>query len=175
MRELEDKCVTVAMDEFDLKILSELQADGRLTNSELADRIALSASQCSRRRARLEQEGVISSYHANLDRSKVGLDLLVVIRVTLATHNRDNARRFSDLVNRLPEVMEAFALTGAMDYHLKVATNGLPDLSRLVNDVLLPHESVQHLETSIVLDTIKAHGKLPLHGASERRLPIAHE
>ena len=150
------------LDSFDLKILEALQKDGRLTNNELADRIALSASQCSRRRSRLEAEGYIQGYQARLDRQKVGLDLLVVVSVTLATHNRDNARRFAALVNDLPEVLEAYALTGEMDYHLKVATRGLAGLSRFVNDVLLPHDSVQHVKTSIVLDTLKSFEGLPV-------------
>ena len=150
------------LDVFDLKILDALQKDGRLTNNELAERIALSASQCSRRRSRLEAEGYIQGYLARLDRQKVGLDLLVVVSVTLATHNRDNARRFAALVNDLPEVLEAYALTGEMDYHLKVATRGLSGLSCFVNDVLLPHDSVQHVKTSIVLDTLKQFEGLPL-------------
>ena len=150
------------LDSFDLKILEALQKDGRLTNNELADRIALSASQCSRRRSRLEAEGFIRGYQARLDRQKMGLDLLVVVSVTLATHNRDNARRFAALVNDLPEVLEAYALTGEMDYHLKVATRGLAGLSRFVNDVLLPHDSVQHVKTSIVLDTLKSFEGLPV-------------
>jgi Lrp/AsnC family leucine-responsive transcriptional regulator len=151
------------LDMFDLRLLQELQRDGRLTNNELGERIALSPSQCSRRRTRLESEGFIRGYQANLDRQKLGLDMLVVISVTLATHNRDNARRFSQLINGLPEVLEAYALTGEMDYHLKVATRGLTDLSRFVNDVLLPHESVQHVKTSIVLDTLKTFEGLPVH------------
>jgi Lrp/AsnC family transcriptional regulator, leucine-responsive regulatory protein len=159
---MEFRRMTDDLDAFDLKILEALQKDGRLTNNELADRIALSASQCSRRRSRLEAEGYIQGYQARLDRQKMGLDLLVVISVTLATHNRDNARRFSALINDLPEVLEAYALTGEMDYHLKVATRGLSGLSRFVNDVLLPHDSVQHVKTSIVLDTLKSFEGLPL-------------
>jgi DNA-binding Lrp family transcriptional regulator len=150
------------LDGFDLRLLKELQKDGRLTNNELGERIALSPSQCSRRRMRLESEGFIRGYQATLDRQKLGLDMLVVISVTLATHNRDNARRFSELINTLPEVLEAYALTGEMDYHLKVATRGLTDLSRFVNDVLLPHEAVQHVRTSIVLDTLKSFEGLPV-------------
>ena len=150
------------IDSFDARILQELQRDGRLTNNELAERVALSASQCSRRRARLEDEGFIVGYQANLARRKLGVDLLAIILVTLATHNRDNARRFALLVNRLPEVLEAYALTGEMDYQLKVVTRDLGDLSRFVNEVLLPHESVQHVRTSIVLDVLKEFGALSL-------------
>ncbi len=94
------------LDGFDRKILAALQSDGRLTNIELSERIALSASQCSRRRTRLEAEGFIRGYQANLDPDRLGLSLLVVISVTLATHNRDNARRFAQLVNGLPEVLK---------------------------------------------------------------------
>jgi DNA-binding Lrp family transcriptional regulator len=143
------------LDKMDLKLLAELQKDGRLTNNELSDRIALSPSQCSRRRTRLEAEGYISGYHAAIDRQKLGLGLMVVISVTLATHNRDNAKRFGELLADLPEVLEAYALTGEMDYHLKVVTRDLNDLSRFVNDVLLPHDSVQHVKTSIVLNVLK--------------------
>ncbi|WP_395446447.1 Lrp/AsnC family transcriptional regulator (plasmid) [Aminobacter sp. UC22_36] len=150
------------LDQFDLKILRELQIDGRLTNNELSEKIALSASQCSRRRARLEAEGYIRGYQAMLDRERLGLDLLVVISVTLATHNRDNAQRFARLVNDLPEVLEAYSLTGEMDYHIKVVVRGLSDLSRFVNEVLLPHDSVQHVKTAIVLTTLKQFGPLPI-------------
>jgi len=150
------------LDSFDLHLLDKLQRDGRLTNNELGDLIALSPSQCSRRRTRLEADGYIRGYQAVLDRRKLGIEMLVVISVTLATHNRDNARRFAQLVNGLPEVLEAYALTGDMDYHLKVAIRGLEDLSRFVNDILLPHDSVQHVKTSIVLDTLKSFEGLPL-------------
>lgn len=143
------------LDPYDLKILAELQRDGRLTNNELGEKIALSPSQCSRRRSRLEAEGFILGYQAIVRREKIGLELLVVISVTLATHNRDNAQRFARLIRSLPEVLEAYSLTGEMDYHIKVACRGLADLSRFVNDVLLPHESVQHVKTSIVLETLK--------------------
>lgn len=150
------------LDGFDLKLLAELQRDGRLTNNELSDRVALSPSQCSRRRVRLEAEGLITGYHAALDSTKLGLDLLAVISVTLATHNRDNAKRFAKLVCGLPEVLEAYALTGEMDYHLKVVAPDLASLARFVNEVLLPHESVQHVRTAIVLDRLKAFGGLPV-------------
>lgn len=158
----EKHAVNETLDRFDLRLLRELQRDGRLTNNELSERIALSASQCSRRRARLETEGFIRGYQAMLDRERLGLELLVVISVTLATHNRDNAQRFARLVNDLPEVLEAYSLTGEMDYHLKVVVRGLSDLSRFVNEVLLPHDSVQHVKTAIVLNTLKQAGPLPI-------------
>lgn len=150
------------IDKFDRKILALLQADARLTNNDLSERVNLSASQCSRRRQRLEEAGLIQGYRAVLDRERLGFPLVNVISVTLATHNRDNARRFAELLRGLPEVQEAHALTGEMDYVLKVVTRDLKSLSEFVNDVLLPHESVQHVKTAIVLETLKEGGPLPL-------------
>ncbi|MCT8999788.1 Lrp/AsnC family transcriptional regulator [Chelativorans intermedius] len=150
------------IDSYDRKILSLLQADGRLTNNDLSERVNLSASQCSRRRQRLEEEGLIRGYRAELDRERLGFALVNIITVTLATHNPDNARRFADLVARLPEVQEAYALTGEMDYILKVVTPDLKSLSEFVSAVLLPHESVQHVKTAIVLETLKEQAALPL-------------
>ena len=100
------------MDDFDIKILRALQEDGRLTNNDLAEEVGLSPSQCSRRRAALEEEGVIASYHAVLSSEVVGLDVLVFVHVTLATHSPDNAQRFAALVESLDEVQEAYSLTG---------------------------------------------------------------
>lgn len=150
------------IDKFDRKILALLQADARLTNNDLSERVNLSPSQCSRRRQRLEEVGLIMGYRAVLDRERLGFPLVNVISVTLATHNRDNARRFAELLRGLPEVQEAHALTGEMDYVLKVVTRDLKSLSEFVNDVLLPHESVQHVKTAIVLETLKEDGPLPL-------------
>lgn len=150
------------IDLFDRKLLALLQHDGRLTNAELAEKVNLSPSQCSRRRQRLEETSVIRGYRAELDRDRLGFGFVNIISVTLATHNRDNARNFRSLVSRLPEVQEAHALTGEMDYFLKVVTPDLKALSEFVNQVLLPHESVQHVKTAIVLDTLKDSSALPI-------------
>lgn len=151
-----------SIDQFDRKILALLQGDARLTNNELSERVNLSPSQCSRRRQRLEEEGFIEGYRAVLNRDRLGFGLVNVVTVTLATHNRDNARRFAALIDRLPEVQEAHALTGEMDYILKVVTRDLKSLSEFVNGVLLPHDSVQHVKTAIVLETLKETGDLPI-------------
>jgi DNA-binding Lrp family transcriptional regulator len=109
-----------------------------------------------------ETEGFIRSYRAEIDRTRLGFGFMTIVSMTLATHNRDNAKRFAKLVASLPEVLEAHSLTGEMDYALKVVTPDLPALSRLVNDRLLPHESVQHVHSAIVLETLKDFAGLPL-------------
>ena len=150
------------LDKTDRKILALLQEDARLTNNDIADRIHLSPSQCSRRRARLERGGLIAGYHARIDREKAGFGLVNFISVTLSTHNRNNAARFAELMARLPEVQEAHALTGEMDYILRVVTRDLRGLSDFVNETLLPHEAVQNVKTSIALQTLKDTSALPL-------------
>jgi len=104
------------MDDADVRILRALQEDGRLTNNDLADKVSLSPSQCSRRRAALEASGVISSYHATLSSEALGLDVLVFVHVTLSTHSPNNADNFQTLVENLDEVQEAYSLTGESDY-----------------------------------------------------------
>jgi DNA-binding Lrp family transcriptional regulator len=152
----------IEVDAFDLNMLAALQADGRLTNQQLADRIGLSASQCSRRRMRLENEKVITGYHADLAADALGFDLIAFIHVTLATHSPDNAKKFRALVQRIDDIQEAYSLTGDADYVLKVVLRDLKGLSEIVNDVLLPHPSVAHVRSTIVLDRLKESSKLPL-------------
>ena len=151
-----------SVDAFDLKILSALQDDGRLTNQELADRVQLSPSQCSRRRMRLEQDAIITGYRAELAADALGFGVVAFIQITLATHSPDNAEKFRALIGRIDEVQEAYSLTGDADYLLKVVLSDLKSLSDIVNNVLMPHESVAHVRSSIVLDRLKATRKLPL-------------
>jgi DNA-binding Lrp family transcriptional regulator len=152
----------ISVDPFDLKILAALQDDGRLTNQQLADVVGLSASQCSRRRMRLEEEKVISGYHADLAAEALGFNLIAFIHITLATHSPDNAKKFRAMVNRVDDFQEAYSLTGDADYLLKAVLRDLKSLSDLVNNVLMPHQSVAHVRSSIVLDRLKESSKLPL-------------
>lgn len=154
------------LDSFDLRLLAALQDNGRLTNQEVGERIGLSPSQCSRRRSALEASGLIRGYRADLAAEALGFGLLVFVNVTLATHSRDNARAFRDLVARVDEVQEAYALTGDADYLLKVVVRDLKYLSVLVNDVLLAHDTVGRVRSSIVLDRLKETVRLPLSKAS---------
>jgi DNA-binding Lrp family transcriptional regulator len=150
------------MDDFDLKLLAALQEDGRLTNNDLADRVGLSASQCSRRRSALENTGVIESYRAALSTEALGLAVLAFVHVTLATHSPDNARRFQELVDHTEEVQEAYSLTGEADYLVKLAVPDLKALSRILSEVFLAHGSVAHVHSAIALDRLKKTARLPL-------------
>jgi DNA-binding Lrp family transcriptional regulator len=157
------------MDEFDVKLLGALQTDGRLTNYDLAEKVGLSASQCSRRRAALEASGVIGGYHAVLSGESIGLGLVVFVQVTLATHSPENSKHFATLIQGLEEVQEAYSLTGEADYLIKMVMPDLRALSRIITDVLLPHESVAHVRSSVVLDCLKRTSGLPLSLLSAER------
>ena len=150
------------LDPVDLRLLSALQEDGRLTNAELGERIGLSPSQCSRRRSALERSGVIAGYRAELSAEALGFGLLVFINVSLSAHSDDNAERFRELVAGVAEIQEAHALTGDSDYLLRAVLADLRSLSRLVNGVLLAHASVARVRSSIVLDRLKEGRRLPL-------------
>ncbi|HUI22099.1 MAG TPA: Lrp/AsnC family transcriptional regulator [Methylocella sp.] len=157
-----------ALDQFDLKLLAALEADGRLTNSELAEKIGLSASQCSRRRIRLEETGVIEGYSARLNAQRLGISLIALIQVSMSLHSKENAKKFSDFVNSIEEIQEAYALTGDADYLLKVVVPDLRSLSGIINDLILPHASVSHVKSSVVLSTLKDTRRLPLTAANSR-------
>lgn len=151
------------LDRADYRILAYLQEDGRLTTNELAKKVSLSPSQCSRRRARLEQDGYISGYHADIDFKKLGYAIVALISITSNPHNREYNDRFVELINKESAILEAFELTGSMDYVLKVMVPDLAGLTELINDTLLPHESVQHINSAVVLKTLKSSS-----GASNR-------
>jgi len=158
----------IDVDSFDLKMLAALQDDGRLTNQQLADAVGLSASQCSRRRTRLEEDGIVAGYHADLAAERLGFNVVAFVHITLATHSPDNAKHFRDLVQRVDDVQEAYSLTGDADYLLKIILRDLKSLSDIVNNVLMPHPSVAHVRSSIVLDRLKATTKLPLGNVRAR-------
>jgi DNA-binding Lrp family transcriptional regulator len=158
------------MDDFDIKLVGALQEDGRLTNNELAERIGLSASQCSRRRSALEEAGIIEGYHATVASRAVGLDVTVFVQVGLATQSADSAQAFGKLIRGMEEVQEAFSLTGESDYLIKMVVPDLKTLSRILNEVFLPHRSVAHVRSSVVLDRIKETMRLPLRHLSQSRV-----
>jgi DNA-binding Lrp family transcriptional regulator len=166
MQETPNMQLIDALDQFDLKLLAALEADGRLTNSELAGKVGLSASQCSRRRIKLEEIGVIEGYSARLNGKRLGIGLLALVQVSMSVHSKENAKKFSSFVNAIDEIQEAYALTGDADYLLKVVVPDLKNLSRIINELILPHASVSHVKSSIVLTTLKDSHRLPLSARS---------
>lgn len=159
---------TLTLDRFDLRLLAALERDARLTNQELGERIGLSASQCSRRRSALETAGLIVGYRAELAAEALGLKILAFIEVNLTAHSLENGEHFRNLLARIDEIQEAYALSGETDYMLKVIVPDLKSLSRLINDTLLGHATVSRVCSSIVLERLKVTGRLPLTSVEVR-------
>lgn len=153
---------SVDLDRTDLLLLAALQADGRQTNAELAERVHLSPSACLRRVQRLERDGVIAGYAARVDPERLGLGLQAFVRVQLAHHDAGSIAAFTAFVEQWDEVVACHALTGDMDYLLQVAVRDLEHFSRFLLDRLLNQAGVADVNSSFVLRTVKAFRGLPL-------------
>ena len=150
------------LDRTDLALLAELQQNGRIANAELAERVKLSPSACLRRVQRLERDGVIAGYSAQVDPARVGLGLQAFVRVQLARHDAATIAEFSAKVETWDEVVACHALTGDMDYLLEVVVEDLEHFSRLLLDRLLNDATVDDVNSSFVLRAVKRSRRLPL-------------
>ncbi len=154
------------LDRIDKRLLELLQKDGKLSNQELAERVNLSPSPCLRRVRRLEEAGVIRQYVALLEPSKLGLGLLAYATVRLEKHGdsvlRSPVDSFREAVESWPEVIACYAMTGEMDYLLRVEARDLEHYSRFVMDHLLRHPAVVDVKSSFALERIKDTTALPL-------------
>lgn len=143
------------MDDIDEKILRELSRDGRLTNLQLAERVALSPSATSRRVAELERQGVITGYRAVLDRAQLGVGFAAYIAVGLSQHSKAAQEGFERAVGRAPEVVECHNVTGTIEYLLRVEARDLADYKRFHTDVLGTLPNVHSITSYIVLESPK--------------------
>ena len=157
------------LDSFDLKILTELQADGALSNQEIADRVGLSASPCSRRIRQLEDAGVISARVVRLDPRKLGLDLTVLIHIRMDRHTPERFEQFESVVRGYPEVLECYLITGQeADYQLKVAVPNMEEYQRFLLNKITRIEGVIGVHSSFVLRKAIDTTALPLAYARKR-------
>jgi len=152
----------IRLDRTDRRLLDLLQTDGRLSNVELAEKVALSPSPCLRRVRALEEAGVIRQYVALLDPAKVGLDLLAYVSVKLEKRGKMPIDAFTQAVRGWPEVVACYAMTGEMDYLLRVQVADLEHYSRFVMDALLRQPGVLDVRSNFVLERIKDTTALPL-------------
>lgn len=154
------------LETIDRRILRALQIDGRVTYDALAAEVGLSASAVLRRVRRLEESGVIAAYVALVPPEKVGLGLMAYINVRLEKHTESHKRNPMDLfraaVQTWPEVVECVALTGEMDYLLRVLVQDMAHYARFISETLLKHPSVQDCKTSFMLDRVKGTTAVPV-------------
>jgi len=150
------------MDRLDKKLLRIVQVSAELSNAAIGEKIGLSASQVSRRKRQLEDDGVITSYRAVLCPKKMGYSLDAMIRIKLNTHSEQSVQQFRSFVNDLDEIRLACAVTGNADYLLHARVVDLSALSVLINQRLLAHELVSEVRSEVVLDLIKENADLAI-------------
>lgn len=149
------------LDFTDSRLLAALQKNAHLTAQQLSEQLNLSASQAGRRRQRLEAEGYIEGYKAQLDPARLGLTVQGFIQVHLSTHGPEHSASFARLVATQTQITSAWTMTGDADYLLRVYCADLGALNRLIHDVLLPHSAVSRVHSQIVMDQLKRDGPLP--------------
>ena len=150
------------MDDYDRKILAELQKDGRLSLTDLGERIGLSLSPCHRRVRALEEAGVIADYRATIHPAAVGLNFSAIVFVTLRATDRDSVRAFEEAVPRVPEIIQAQRLFGDPDYILNVITTDLEAYQKLWDDSLSTLPNVLRLTSTLVMKSVVRGRPLPL-------------
>lgn len=151
-----------SLDAIDLKILRELQADARLPNMVLAERVGLSPSPCSRRVGLLEKTGVIEGYRAVLKRSAVGLGLTVFAGVRVERHNNENAETFLSEILAMPEVIACHLVSGDADFLLEVVVPDMATYEAVLLRKLLSLPSVRDIKSNFAMRSHKAGGALPV-------------
>ncbi|MCX7356617.1 MAG: Lrp/AsnC family transcriptional regulator [Alphaproteobacteria bacterium] len=150
------------MDDADKRLLVAIQRDAAVSQTELADHAGVSASQVSRRLAKLKEEGVLRGIVGVLDPKLAGLTCSAIIRVRLRDHAAANVKAFRDLVERMNEVTLCVMTTGETDYLIKVVARDLPHFQEIVQSKLLRCAAIAHMESSIILEHLKDTTALPI-------------
>ena len=150
------------LDSIDRKLLAELQAEGRVTNVDLARRVALTAPPCLRRVRALEEAGVIKGYHAELDAASLGFAITVFAMVSLKSQAEEDLRAFENHIKALPEVRECHMLNGEIDFILKIVSKDLQSFQEFLTSKLTPAPNVASVKTSLTIRTAKNEPGVPL-------------
>jgi len=150
------------LDPIDRVILKNLQAEGRITNVELADRAGLTAPPSLRRVRALEEAGIIRGYHADLDSEALGYTITVFAMVSLKSQAEDDLRAFEQHVAALPQVRECHMLNGDIDFILKVVAHDLQEFQRFLTRELTAAPNVEHVRTSLTIRTSKVLPGVPV-------------
>ncbi len=150
------------LDPIDLRLLSELQADGRITNVDLAEKVGLTAPPCLRRMRSLEQSGVIRSYHADVDPAALGYTITVFAMVSLKSQAEADLRAFEQHVMSLPDVRECHMLNGEIDFILKILARDLQSFQELLTSQLTSAPNVSSVKTSLTIRTAKDEPGVPI-------------
>lgn len=149
------------MDNIDLKIITELQRDGRITNNELAERVNLSPSPCLRRLKKLERNGIINGYTAIVDHAKCGWNINVFAMIRLERHDELTVQNFERAIRNLDMVVDCFLMAGSADYQAHIVAKDLTDYESFMKRQLHPIPGIASIESHIAYGTIKRSYQLP--------------
>jgi DNA-binding Lrp family transcriptional regulator len=152
----------VKLDQIDKKILEILQQDARITNAQLAKEIGLSPAPTLERVKKLENLFLIKSYHAELDKEKLGLGVSIYLLVSLSSHKLNQINTFVDKINKIKQVTECHHITGSGDFMLKIITADIPAYHKLILDTITQIEEIGNMQSMIVLSTYKNSKVLPI-------------
>ena len=150
------------LDEIDRKILRNLQSDGRMSVNDLAEKVGLSPSPCLRRVRMLERDGIIARYVAVLDQRAVGLPVSVFVSIKLDKQRQESLDRFARAIERWPEVLECYLMTGPRDYWLRVVVPDLDAYERFIKQKLTRLDGIASIESSFALEQVKYTNVLPV-------------
>lgn len=156
----------MALSPTDVKILEVLQNDARVTNQELAEKINVSASPCWRKVRRLEEDEVIKGYRTVLDRKKIGLGVMVFIRVVIDSHSEAQARKFEEEVTALEDVVACYSIGGDADFLLQVVASDLDSYADFAMSVVRRLPGIKEMQSMFVLKEIKPLVTYPVNKAS---------
>lgn len=151
------------LDRIDKKILVELQKNGRISNVELSKLVGLSPTPCLERVKRLEADGVITGYSAEINPQAVGASLLVFVEITLEKTAQDVFSEFSKSVASFDEIMECHLVSGSFDYLLKTRVKNMASYRKLLGDTLLKLPFVSASRTYVVMEEVKTHTPVPIN------------
>jgi Lrp/AsnC family leucine-responsive transcriptional regulator len=149
------------LDKFDLAILGVLQSDARASLQDVSSHVGLSSTPCWNRIKRLEKAGVIQGYRAKIDPRAIGLGDTVIVQLTLQSHSDQTLYDFGKALQDIPEVLEAFLVSGDYDYYLRIVVQDTRDYERLLRERLYKIPGIRHSKSSFVLRCLKE-GSLPL-------------
>src|SRR5258706_2664912 len=154
------------LDAIDREMLRLLQEDGGLSNAALSERMSLTVTPCWRRRKRLEDEGVIVDYQANLNRRALGFHVLAFVHIRFVAHADDAPDRFEQLVHTLPEVLSCHKITGDADFLLQVLATDLDSYGDFIERVLRKQHGIVSIQSSLALREVKSTSRVPVPAAS---------
>ncbi|ESX66883.1 ArsR family transcriptional regulator [Mesorhizobium sp. LSHC420B00] len=158
----------VRLDAWDVRILSEIQSDGRISKSELAKRVHLSASACSERLRLLQAAGIIEGFYARLSPALVGGIVFVMVEVVLDRHRLEDQRHFEAAIQDIPEILDCWAIGGRIDYLMRVSSPSMAAYQDFMEGLLQAGLGIDQYYSLVVTKPVKSNSPIPLSALRQR-------